>query len=73
VGQLGNGTTSHRTSPVLVSGSLVFQALRAGGYHSCGITTSPDRAAYCWGYNLYGQLGDGSIIDRWTPRAVLSP
>src|SRR5205814_3456818 len=37
---------------------------------SCGITTSG--AAFCWGDNLFGELGnnDGSTTKRTTPVAV---
>lgn len=37
--------------------------------HSCGITTSG--AAYCWGKNGDGELGDGTTVDRPTPVAVV--
>ena len=63
-GQLGNGTHGANTGsnvPVLVSGGLAFASVSAGagvGPHSCGITTSG--AAYCWGNNRFGQLGNGS-------------
>lgn len=69
-GQLGDGTGSNRTSPAAVSGGLVFQAISAGGWHNCGITTGG--AAYCWGSNGFGQLGNGStgLPNRWTPTAV---
>lgn len=35
-----------------------FQQVVTGAIHSCGIVT--DGAAYCWGNNDFGQLGDGS-------------
>ena len=35
-----------------------FKALGVGGLHSCAIDL--DGAAWCWGYNGYGQLGDGT-------------
>jgi alpha-tubulin suppressor-like RCC1 family protein len=53
---------------VAVSGGLAFQALSAGDYHTCGLTTSG--AAYCWGLNVSGQLGDGTTANRASPVAV---
>jgi len=67
VGQLGDGSGSASSSPVLVAGgSLLFQAVRAGLYHTCGVTTAHE--AYCWGYNTSGQVGNGT-----TAFAVTSP
>ena len=58
-GQLGDGTAgTDRTSPVAVSGGRTFTALAAGGGHTCGLARGG--TAYCWGYNGYGQLGDGT-------------
>ena len=68
-GQLGDGTFSNiRTTPRLVSGGLTFAAGSAGGFHTCGVTTSS--VAYCWGFNGDGELGDGTRIDRLVPVAV---
>jgi alpha-tubulin suppressor-like RCC1 family protein len=73
-GQLGDGTDDDRTRPVVVrnaagSGPLVnVRRISAGGYHTCAVIT--DGTARCWGYNGYGQLGDGSEDDRPLPGAV---
>ena len=45
-------------SPILVSGTLTFAQVTAGLDHSCGVTTSG--AAYCWGRNEAGELGNDS-------------
>jgi alpha-tubulin suppressor-like RCC1 family protein len=55
-------------SPVTVAGGLTFTSLTAGFGHTCGLT--PGGAAYCWGDNTSGQLGDGSMTRRFTPVAV---
>jgi len=58
-GMLGNGTYSMVIStPVAVVGGLSFSAIALGGSHSCGLISSG--AAYCWGANSSGQLGDGT-------------
>jgi alpha-tubulin suppressor-like RCC1 family protein len=51
-----------------VDGNLSFSAISAGANHTCGVTTTG--AAYCWGQNTYGALGDGSLTNRAAPAAV---
>ena len=69
VGQLGDGTTTRRLTPVNVSGlSSGVASVTAGFYHSCAVLTST--AAKCWGYNGNGQLGDGTTTNRHSPVAV---
>ena len=48
-----------RTRPVAVAGGLVFRTVAAGGFNTCGVTTSDE--AYCWGTNQEGQLGIGTV------------
>lgn len=68
-GQLGDGTTTNRYSPVTVTGlgSGVLQ-VSAGREHSCALLDTG--AVVCWGRNFLGQLGDGSQTNRLTPVAV---
>jgi alpha-tubulin suppressor-like RCC1 family protein len=69
-GGLGDGTTQQRTTPVLVQAppGVAFVAVSAGGEHTCGLTARG--AAYCWGLNGQGQLGDGTTTNRPTPVVV---
>ncbi|OLC99583.1 MAG: hypothetical protein AUI89_08550 [Gemmatimonadetes bacterium 13_1_40CM_3_65_8] len=49
--------------------SAVVARVSAGFVHTCGVTSSG--AAYCWGNNTVGELGDGTYgTDRLTPVAV---
>jgi len=69
-GGLGNGSTSDTPAPAAVSGGLAFVQVIAGGFigHSCARTASD--AAYCWGENELGAVGDGTTVDRLQPSAV---
>jgi hypothetical protein len=56
-GQIGDGTTTPRSVPVLVMSSLI--SIHAYGYNTCAVNTS--HAMYCWGDQLFGsKVGDGS-------------
>ncbi|MEJ2599125.1 MAG: hypothetical protein P8Z00_12375 [Anaerolineales bacterium] len=69
-GQLGDDTTEDRSTPVEVVGlSSGVEALAAGGYHTCALTTSGK--AECWGWNVSGQLGDGTLTEHNTPVDVV--
>ncbi|MFL5404019.1 MAG: RCC1 domain-containing protein [Gemmatimonadales bacterium] len=68
-GEIGDGTTSARATPVRVAGTLRFRTVSTFLWHSCGLSY-PGGKAYCWGRNSSGQLGDGTTIDRLTPVPV---
>jgi alpha-tubulin suppressor-like RCC1 family protein len=72
-GQLGNGSTTDSLIPVTVStaGTLsgkTVVAIAAGQFHSLALCSDGTLAA--WGYNFYGQLGNGLTSQSLTPVAV---
>lgn len=68
-GQLGNGSSNTQYAPVLVSNQagVTAIAVSAGGSHTCAIASA---AAYCWGSNSNGQLGNNSTHSSNLPVAV---
>lgn len=74
-GQLGNGTTNTIYTPqrVKVTGQtsegLALADFGVGLLHVCVVAVG-NGAAYCSGFNYYGQLGDGTTTDRHAPSSV---
>jgi alpha-tubulin suppressor-like RCC1 family protein len=69
-GQLGDGSTSYYGSytSVAVSGITNAIAVKAGYGYTCALLATG--TVQCWGYNNYGQLGNGTVIDSATPVVV---
>jgi alpha-tubulin suppressor-like RCC1 family protein len=60
-GALGDNTFTDSFVPVAVQGGHLFDVLTTGGYWGCGLLQgSGDRDAYCWGWDLEGELGDNN-------------
>jgi len=71
-GQLGDGTTTDSLSPIDVSGLTDVIQIFSGSSakHTCVIKSSGN--VWCWGWNKYGQLGDGSPLDAGVPPVQVS-
>ena len=76
-GELGNGTFTTSGTPVQVvgpggSGYLTgIVAIAGGSVHSLAVRS--DGTVWAWGYNEYGQLGNGALTTSDTPVQVLGP
>ena len=68
-GELGDGTTTTRLSPVPVAGLSNVVAVAGGQFHSLALKR--DGTVWAWGSNGNGQLGDGTLTQRLTPVRVV--
>jgi alpha-tubulin suppressor-like RCC1 family protein len=62
-GQLGDGTTATRISPVRIDSGFV--AVAAAAYHTLAL--KDDGTLWGWGRNNYGQLGTGTSTGMYEP------
>jgi alpha-tubulin suppressor-like RCC1 family protein len=74
-GRLGTGATKDSVIPVPVdtSGALAgktLAAITAGWDYTCALDTAGQ--AYCWGYGGAGQLGNGTLGNKYSPTPVAS-
>ena len=69
-GRLGDGTTLGKSSPVVVSGGFAdWISAAVGTNHSLGVRANG--TLYAWGANVYGQLGDNTVINKAVPTLVV--
>jgi alpha-tubulin suppressor-like RCC1 family protein len=70
-GQLGRGNTTSSLTPVAVTqpAGVTFSAVRAQAASACGLDGVGQ--AWCWGRNVWGQVGDGTTTQRTSPVAVV--
>ncbi|MFA5643782.1 MAG: prepilin-type N-terminal cleavage/methylation domain-containing protein [Candidatus Paceibacterota bacterium] len=74
-GNLGINNTTQQLTPVQVlgtggSGYLTGVSQIVGGHnHICALKS--DNTVWCWGFNMYGQMGINNTSDQYTPAQVL--
>lgn len=65
-GQLGDGTTTNRSSPVqTIAGGNNWKLVNCGDYHTAAIKT--DGTLWLWGAGGQGRLGHGTTQSRSSP------
>ncbi|MCX8687974.1 InlB B-repeat-containing protein [Bifidobacterium sp. B4142] len=76
-GQLGDGTTTDQARPVKIGkpqgapNGFTWKQVSLGRWYSAALGS--DGSLYTWGDNAYGQLGDGTKVDKHTPTPVQKP
>ena len=69
VGQLGDNTSTNRSSPVSVVGGFTDWCQVSAGGQSLGVRTNG--TAWAWGCNVCGRLGDNTTIHRSSPISIV--
>ncbi|MEO6742278.1 MAG: hypothetical protein ABIP20_18700, partial [Chthoniobacteraceae bacterium] len=69
-GQVGIGASDSSQHPVPVQPApgTTWSNIACGGFHTAGVRS--DGTLWTWGYNFYGQLGDGTTTQRNSPMQV---
>lgn len=67
LGQLGDSTTTSKTTPVKVMSDVV--KVSSTGYHTVAIKSNG--SLWAWGCNYYGQLGNGTTVNSISPMHVM--
>ncbi len=67
-GQLGDGTTVNKSSPIQIGTDTNWVSISCGQDYTIAIKS--DGTLWAWGGNNYGQLGDGTAVDKHSPTQI---
>ena len=67
----GNNPAVSPLLPAVVEALAGATRIAMSPYHACA--RMADGLLYCWGWNAFGQLGDGTTTSRTTPELVPLP
>ncbi len=68
-GELGDGTTIAKSSPVQIGTDNDWVTVIGGGDFHC-LALRSNGTLWSWGYNYFGQLGDGTTVNNSTPQSI---
>jgi alpha-tubulin suppressor-like RCC1 family protein len=66
-GALGDGTTVDKSSPVQIGSLTNWSKVVMTAYSVNPVAIKTDGTLWTWGYNSYGQLGDGTTVNKSSP------
>ncbi len=68
-----NGNTNSYSNPVAVNmpPGEIFTQIQASLSHTCALTATG--RVYCWGYNAFGQIGNGTMDNVVSPTEISTP
>jgi alpha-tubulin suppressor-like RCC1 family protein len=67
-GQLGHGDTVQKSTPTLIETEHIFKDIYVGRSHYVAVwAVTTDDEIVTWGYNVNGELGDGTVTPRYSP------
>jgi alpha-tubulin suppressor-like RCC1 family protein len=72
-GQLGDGTTQDRHTPVRVKLPAGTRVIAVGASYNCSMALTAGGQVWAWGHNGSGQLGDGTRTESHIPVRVKLP
>ena len=73
LGQIGSGNFNQQNIPLKTSflETERFVKIGSGSFHNCALSEKGE--VFCWGWNGFGQLGNGGFMDSSSPERVIFP
>lgn len=69
-GNLGDSTKIDKKEPIQIGKGNKWKSISKGDGGGFSIAMKTDSSIWTWGYNNWGQIGDGSSIDRLVPYKI---
>ena len=67
-GQLGDGTTTEKHSPIQIGSGNNWTQIACPGHSTYALIGG--NTLWAWGWNNWGQLGDGTYTDKHSPQQI---